>query len=163
MHFENPNCLRYMGLVMIDGSWSWSWGVILANRIHKLHHTNRVEAIILTDFYVLMLYTHLAKSPTALSLTILFQPTPIIAELVFFSLIEFEYFPVLASIPGVPWNRWLHNTLKIGYCNTALLVSYIRKGKYRPATTTTTVSRLGYPPWILKWAGLESSGRRLNS
>ena len=69
---------------MIDGSWSWSWGVILANRIHKLHHTNRVEAIILTDFYVVMLYTHLAKSPTALLLTILFQPTPIIAEIVFF-------------------------------------------------------------------------------
>ena len=43
-------------------------------------------------------------------------------------------------------------------------ISYIRKGKYRPATTTTTtpaatVSRSGYPPWILKRGGLESSGR----
>ena len=39
--------------------------------------------------------------------------------------------------------------------------SNIRKGKYRPATTTTPappVSRSGYPPWILKRAGLESSG-----
>ena len=42
--------------------------------------------------------------------------------------------------------------------------SYIRKGKCRPATTTTPpVSRSGYPPWILKRAGLESSGRRLIS
>ena len=34
--------------------------------------------------------------------------------------------------------------------------------KYRPATTSpapaTPVSRSDYPPWILKWAGLESSG-----
>ena len=43
--------------------------------------------------------------------------------------------------------------------------SNIRKGKYSPATTTTpaaataTVSRSGYPPWILKRGGLESSGR----
>ena len=44
-------------------------------------------------------------------------------------------------------------------------LSYIRKGKYRPATTTpaTAVSRSGYPPWILKRGGLESSGRRLIS
>ena len=49
--------------------------------------------------------------------------------------------------------------------------SYIRKEKYRPATTTpatatttaTAVSRSGYPPWILKRAGLESSGQRLLS
>ena len=40
-------------------------------------------------------------------------------------------------------------------------LSYIRKGKYRPATTTP--SRSGYLPWILKWVGLESSGRRLIS
>ena len=42
--------------------------------------------------------------------------------------------------------------------------SYIRKEKYRPATTTpataTAVSRSGDPPWILKRGGLESSGRR---
>ena len=44
--------------------------------------------------------------------------------------------------------------------------SYIRKGKCRPATTTTptpTPSRSGYPPLTLQRAGLESSGRRLNS
>ena len=39
--------------------------------------------------------------------------------------------------------------------------------KYRPATTTpaaaTPVSRSGYPPWILKRAGLESSGRIASS
>ena len=41
----------------------------------------------------------------------------------------------------------------------------IRKEKYRPATTTTTpaatatLSRSGYPPWILKRGGLESYGR----
>ena len=40
-------------------------------------------------------------------------------------------------------------------------VSYIRKGKCRPATTP--MSRSGYPSWILKWAGLESSGQRLIS
>ena len=42
-----------------------------------------------------------------------------------------------------------------------LMVSYMRKGKKRSATTTTpaTVSRSGYPPWILKLAGLESSGQ----
>ena len=39
--------------------------------------------------------------------------------------------------------------------------SYIRKGKCRPATTPTTPSRSGYPPWILKQGGLESSGQRL--
>ena len=43
-------------------------------------------------------------------------------------------------------------------------ISNIRKRKYSPATTTTTpatatVSRSGYPPWILKRGGLESSGR----
>ena len=47
------------------------------------------------------------------------------------------------------------------------LQSYIRKGKYRPATTTTPAaaapSRSGYPPLTLQRAGLESSGRRLNS
>ena len=40
------------------------------------------------------------------------------------------------------------------------LTSYIRKGKCRPATPTPTPtppSRSGYPPWILKWAGVESS------
>ena len=48
-------------------------------------------------------------------------------------------------------------------------LSYIRKEKYRPATTTpatataTAVSRSGYPLWILKRAGLESSGRILIS
>ena len=39
-------------------------------------------------------------------------------------------------------------------------VSYIRKGKYRPATPTTAAaapSRSGDPPWILKSSGLESS------
>ena len=46
-----------------------------------------------------------------------------------------------------------------------LILDNIRKEKCRPATTTTpaTVSRSGYPPWILKWSGLESSGRRLIS
>ena len=41
----------------------------------------------------------------------------------------------------------------------------IRKGKYCPTTTTTAtaVSRSGDPPWILKRAGLESSGQRLIS
>ena len=40
------------------------------------------------------------------------------------------------------------------------ILSYIRKDKYCPATTPTPpVSRSGYPPWILKWAGPESSGR----
>ena len=41
-----------------------------------------------------------------------------------------------------------------------------RKGKYLPATTTTTPtppSRSGDPPWILKWAGLVSFGRKLIS
>ena len=46
-------------------------------------------------------------------------------------------------------------------------LSNIRKEKCRPATTPTTttspVSRSGYPPWIQKRAGLESSGRRLIS
>ena len=46
--------------------------------------------------------------------------------------------------------------------------SYIRKEKYCPATTTpaaaaTPVSRSGYPPWVLKWGRLESSGRELIS
>ena len=45
--------------------------------------------------------------------------------------------------------------------------SYIRKEKYRPATTPVAsaapMSCSIYPPWILKWAGLESSGRRLIS
>ena len=41
--------------------------------------------------------------------------------------------------------------------------SYIRKGKCRPATPTAAPSRLGDPPWILKWARLESYGRRLIS
>ena len=50
-----------------------------------------------------------------------------------------------------------------------ILVSYIRKRKCRPATTPTTPttpappSRLGYPPWILKRGGLETSGPRLIS
>ena len=48
-----------------------------------------------------------------------------------------------------------------------LTESYIRKEKYRPATTTptpaTAVSHSGDPPWILKQAGLESSGQRLIS
>ena len=40
----------------------------------------------------------------------------------------------------------------------------IRKGKYSPAPTTTTTTTAVYvtlrlPPWILKWAGLESYGR----
>ena len=44
-------------------------------------------------------------------------------------------------------------------------VSNIRKRKYSPATTAAAaaapapVSRSGYPPWILKRGGLESSGR----
>ena len=40
-------------------------------------------------------------------------------------------------------------------------ISYIRKEKYLPATTpaAAAVSRSGYPPWILKRGGLESSGR----
>ena len=52
----------------------------------------------------------------------------------------------------------------VSYCSF-MDVSYIRKGKCRPATPTTptAVSRSGDPPRILKWAGLESSGRRLNS
>ena len=42
--------------------------------------------------------------------------------------------------------------------------SYIRKEKYRPATTPAApMSRSGYPPWILKRGGVESSGRRLIS
>ena len=45
--------------------------------------------------------------------------------------------------------------------------SYIRKGKYCPATITAdaAASRSYYPPppWILKWGGLESSGERLMS
>jgi hypothetical protein len=44
----------------------------------------------------------------------------------------------------------------------------IRKGKYRPdtipaAAVCACMSRLGYPPWILKWGELESSGQRLIS
>ena len=42
------------------------------------------------------------------------------------------------------------------------VVSFIRKEKYRPATTTPAalyVTLMGpSPPWILKWDGLESSG-----
>ena len=49
------------------------WGVILANLIHKLHHTNLVQAIILKFVVVVMLYTYLAKYPSALSLTPLFD------------------------------------------------------------------------------------------
>ena len=46
--------------------------------------------------------------------------------------------------------------------------SYIRKEKYRPATTSTsttptTPSHSGYPPWILKQGGLDSFGQRLIS
>ena len=44
--------------------------------------------------------------------------------------------------------------------------SYIWKEKYNPAATTpiyVCMSRLGYPPWILKWGGVESSGQRLIS
>ena len=37
--------------------------------------------------------------------------------------------------------------------------SKIRKEESCPATTTATVSRSGYPPWILKRGGLESSGQ----
>ena len=48
-----------------------------------------------------------------------------------------------------------------GYCIVPMLISYIRKGKYRPATPATPPSRSGDPPWVLKWAGLESSGRRI--
>ena len=60
--------------------------------------------------------------------------------------------------------RWL---LKLHQCSVNSSLSYIRKGKCRPATTPTPTptppSRSGYPPWILKRGGLESSGRRLNS
>jgi hypothetical protein len=45
-------------------------------------------------------------------------------------------------------------------------ISNIRKGKYRPATPTTTrttPTRSGYLPWILKRGGLESSGRIVSS
>ena len=46
------------------------------------------------------------------------------------------------------------------YC----LISYIKKGKYRPATTTpTSPSRSCYHSWILKRGGLDTSGRRLIS
>ena len=48
--------------------------------------------------------------------------------------------------------------------------SYIRKEKYRLATTPAAAaaaaaapSRSGDPPWILKRGGLESSGQRLIS
>ena len=42
---------------------------------------------------------------------------------------------------------------------TSTWPSNIRKEKCRPATTTPTpVSCSGYPPWILKRGGLESSG-----
>ena len=46
--------------------------------------------------------------------------------------------------------------------------SYIRKGKYRPATPTAAaappaVSRSGDLPWILKRVGLETFGQRLKS
>ena len=46
------------------------------------------------------------------------------------------------------------------------LVSYIRKGKYSPATPTstpTTPPHSRYPPWILKCAALESSGQIASS
>ena len=45
-------------------------------------------------------------------------------------------------------------------------ISSIRKAKCRPATPTTTTptpSRSGYPSWIQKRAGLESSGRIVSS
>ena len=43
--------------------------------------------------------------------------------------------------------------------------SYIRKGKYCPATAAAAaaLSRSGYSPSILKWGGLESPGQRLIS
>ena len=57
---------------------------------------------------------------------------------------------------------WIFLIFNIFFDFLDFLESYIRKGKYRPATTTTTpappVSRSGYPPWILKRGGLESSG-----
>ena len=54
---------------------------------------------------------------------------------------------------------WIVLYTRLNYSIYSIL-SYIRKDKYRPATTPTPpVSRSGYPPWILKWAGPESSGR----
>ena len=50
------------------------------------------------------------------------------------------------------------------WCQPKIHKSNIKKEKCRPATTpTTTPSRSGYPPWILKRAGLESSGRIASS
>ena len=47
------------------------------------------------------------------------------------------------------------------------MASYIRKGKYRPATTTATTAAVSRsrdpPPWFLKHGELECSGRRLSS
>ena len=47
--------------------------------------------------------------------------------------------------------------------NTLVIESNIRKGKSRPATPTTPVSRSGESPGILKRGGLESSGRIASS
>ena len=69
------------------------------------------------------------------------------------------------------WIQCQHKIVKtkseiVSKCIAYFAVSNIRKGKYRPATTTTdaaAVSQSGDPPWILKWAGLESSGQNLYS
>ena len=46
----------------------------------------------------------------------------------------------------------------------ATKLSYIRKGKYCPATPLLLcMLHSGYPTWIPKWSGLESSGPRLIS
>ena len=54
------------------------------------------------------------------------------------------------------------------YFGITFHTTYIRKEKYRPATTPAAAATPMYvtltgPPWILKWAGLESSGQRLIS
>ena len=71
------------------------------------------------------------------------------------------YFYVFSPIEIPPHASVLQHTILSTVYN---IQSYIRKGKCRPATPAAPpVSRSGDPPWILKWAGLESSGRRLNS
>ena len=61
--------------------------------------------------------------------------------------------------------RWSYLRQDGGGALVDKTVSYIRKETYRPATTPSAdpISRTGYPPWILKQSGLESSGQRLIS
>ena len=70
---------------------------------------------------------------------------------------------IYLEIQGIRPYKLLDNTRYLAIQD--IQQSYIRKGKYCPATPTPTptLSHSGDPPLTLQRAGLESSGRRLNS